>query len=63
MPTAQSSKPSSDEDKDREGDPELVSTEGTVDSGLYRHWAAHFEWLCSMAKGLGFEFEDLGKRR
>ncbi len=51
-----------EEEKDREGDPELVSTEGTVDGGSYRHRAAHFEWLCNMAKGVGFGFEDLGKR-
>jgi hypothetical protein len=28
--------------KDREGDPELVSTEGTVDGGIFRFRAAHF---------------------
>src|SRR6185312_4730460 len=30
--------------KEREGDPELVSTEGTVDGGTFRFRAAHFEW-------------------
>ena len=30
---------------DREGDPALVSTEGTVDGGTFRFQAAHFEWL------------------
>ncbi|RDJ93690.1 hypothetical protein B4Q13_20235, partial [Lacticaseibacillus rhamnosus] len=30
-----------DADKDREGDPELVSTEGTVDGGVYRFNARH----------------------
>jgi pyrroloquinoline quinone (PQQ) biosynthesis protein C len=50
-------------DKDREGDPELVSTEGTVDGGTFRFQAAHFEWLLKMGEGLGFTFDDLGKRR
>lgn len=53
----------SEDDKDREGDPELVSTEGTVDGGVFRFQAAHFEWLCKMAEGLGLRFEQLGKRR
>jgi hypothetical protein len=50
------------EDKDREGDPELVSTEGTVDGGTFRFRAAHFEWLVGVGQGLGLRFEDLGKR-
>ena len=53
----------SDNDKDREGDPDLVSTEGTVDGGIYRFQAAHFEWLLKMGEQLGFTFDDLGKRR
>jgi hypothetical protein len=53
----------SEEEKDREGDPELVSIEGTVDGGTFRFQAAHFEWLCNMAAGIGLRFEDLGKRR
>jgi len=52
----------SEEDKDREGDPELVSTEGTVDGGICRFQAAHFEWLCKVGEGLGLGFNDLGKR-
>jgi hypothetical protein len=52
----------SEEEKDREGDPELVSTEGTVDGGTFRFRAAHFEWLCGVGEGLGLEFNDLGKR-
>jgi hypothetical protein len=52
-----------DEAKDREGDPELVSTEGTVDGGIFRFRAAHFEWLLAMAESLGFGFPDLGKRK
>jgi hypothetical protein len=51
------------DEKDREGDPELVSTEGTVDGGIFRFRAAHFEWLCGVGEGLGLRFADLGKRR
>jgi hypothetical protein len=53
----------SDEAKDREGDPELVGTEGTVDGGLFRFRAAHFEWLLAVGQGLGLGFDDMGKRR
>lgn len=52
-----------DEKKDREGDPDLVSTEGTVDGGLFRFRAAHFEWLLAVGEALGLGFDDLGKRR
>jgi hypothetical protein len=48
---------------DREGDPELVSTEGTVDGGTFRFRAAHFEWLLAVAEGLGLTFDDIGQRR
>jgi len=51
------------DDKDREGDPDLVSIEGTVDGGTYRHRAAHFEWMCGVGEALGFGYDDLGKRR
>jgi hypothetical protein len=53
----------SDDDKDREGDPDLVSTEGTVDGGIFRFRAAHFEWLLKIGEQLGLGFNDLGKRR
>jgi hypothetical protein len=54
----------SEDDKDREGDPELVGTEGTVDGGIFRFRAAHFEWLLAVGAGVGFtDFNDLGKRR
>ncbi len=52
-----------DEARDREGDPDLVSTEGTVDGGLFRFRAAHFEWLLAVGEALGLGFDDLGKRR
>ena len=53
----------SEADKDREGDPDLVSIEGTVDGGLFRFRAAHFEWLLHIGEKLGLGFNDLGKRR
>jgi hypothetical protein len=49
--------------KDREGDPELVSTEGTVDGGIFRFRAAHFEWLLAVGEALSLGFDDMGKRR
>ncbi|MBW4622828.1 MAG: hypothetical protein KME17_26150 [Cyanosarcina radialis HA8281-LM2] len=52
-----------EEEKDRSGDPELVSTEGTVDGGICRFRAAHFEWLIGVAEGLGLHYEDIGKRQ
>ncbi|OUL36675.1 hypothetical protein BV372_06120 [Nostoc sp. T09] len=52
-----------EEEKDQEGDPELVSTEGTVDGGICRFRAAHFEWLLGVAEGLGLHYEELGKRK
>jgi hypothetical protein len=52
-----------EESKDREGDPELVGTEGTVDGGTFRFRAAHFEWLLAVGEALGLGFDDLGKRR
>jgi hypothetical protein len=53
----------SEEDKDREGDPELVSTEGTVDGGIFRFQAAHIEWLTRMSEGLGLSYAEIGKRK
>jgi hypothetical protein len=50
-------------DRDREGDPALVSTEGTVDGGTFRFQAAHFEWILHFGQPLGLTFDDLGKRR
>jgi hypothetical protein len=51
-----------EESKDREGDPDLVSTEGTVDGGTFRFRAAHFEWLLAVGEALGLGFDDMGKR-
>ena len=50
-------------DTDREGDPAIVSTEGSVDGGTFRFRAAHFEWLLNMGAVLGLGFGDMGKRR
>jgi len=49
-------------DAERHGDAELVSTEGTVDGGVFRFRAAHFEWLLRIAEKLGLAFEDMGRR-
>lgn len=49
-------------DKDNEGDPAYVNTEGTIDGGTFRFKAAHFEWLLDFAKPLGLKFSDMGKR-
>jgi len=43
-------------------DPELVSTEGSVEGGIFRFRAAHFEWLLMLADSLGLGFDDMGKR-
>jgi len=51
------------DDTDREGDPAIVSTEGSVDGGTFRFQAAHFEWLLKMGAILGLGFNDMGKRR
>lgn len=50
-------------DIDQEGDPALVSTEGTVDGGKFRFQAAHIEWLLHFGQPLGLTFADMGKRR
>src|SRR5438105_945005 len=62
-PTETPAQPAGADDIDRLGDPELVSTEGTVDGGTFRFTATHFEWLLGVAKPLGLEFSELGKRR
>jgi hypothetical protein len=47
---------------ERQGDADLVSTEGTVDGGVFRFRAAHFEWLLRIAEKLGLAFGDMGRR-
>jgi hypothetical protein len=55
--------PTAVENADREGDPGLVSTEGTVDGGKFRFQAAHIEWILHFAESIGLTFADIGKRR
>ncbi|OGQ14040.1 MAG: hypothetical protein A3B70_01900 [Deltaproteobacteria bacterium RIFCSPHIGHO2_02_FULL_40_11] len=50
-------------DKDMEGDPELVSTEGSIEGGVFHFRAAHFEWLLKICDLVGLKFQDVGKRR
>jgi hypothetical protein len=50
-------------DKENEGDPAIVNTEGTIDGGAFRFRAAHFEWLLDFAKPLNLGFSDIGKRK
>jgi len=57
------SAPAASANHDREGDPALVSTEGTVDGGTFRFQAAHFEWLLRFGQPIGLTFDDMGKRR
>ncbi|MGD9765463.1 MAG: hypothetical protein AB7V27_17335 [Candidatus Binatia bacterium] len=51
------------DDADLHGDPRLVTTEGTVEGGVFRFQAAHFEWLLRLAEALGLGFGDIGQRR
>lgn len=44
-------------------DPDIVSTEGSIEGGQFRFKAAHFEWLLKMAEKLDLGFNDVGKRR
>jgi hypothetical protein len=44
-------------------DPDIVSTEGTVDGGRFRFTAAHFEWLLRFGAPIGLGFDDMGRRR
>jgi pyrroloquinoline quinone (PQQ) biosynthesis protein C len=56
--------PTPSKDLDHEGgDPELVSTEGSVEGGMFRFRAAHFEWLLQIAERLGLGFDEVGKRK
>ena len=40
-----------------------MSSEGTVEGGVFRFRAAHFEWLLQIAERLSLGFNDVGKRR
>ncbi len=50
-------------DTEQDGDPDIVSIEGSVDGGTFRFRAAHFEWLLKMGEVLDLGFNDMGKRR
>lgn len=54
-----------EEDKEKSNgyDPKLVSTEGTVDGGICRFGAAHFEWLTKVARCFELDYADIGKRK
>lgn len=52
-----------EEEKEQFGDPELVSTSGSIDGGVFRFTAGHFEWLLNFASALGLAFNDIGKPR
>lgn len=56
-------KPSEVKDKDIEGDPDIVSIDGSVDGGKFRFRAAHFEWLLRIGDQLELGFNDMGKRK
>jgi len=47
---------------DQEVDPNLVSPEGSVDGGIFKFKAAHFEWLLRFSDALGLGFNEVGKR-
>lgn len=51
------------DNKDMEGDPDFVSLDGSVDGGVFRFRAAHFEWLLKMGEHLGLSFAEMGKRK
>lgn len=40
----------------------LVGLEGSVDGSAFRFKAAHFEWLVSLAKNIGVDFHQMGRR-
>ena len=61
--SSQKAKHSDIKNIDQEEDPELVSTEGTVEGGIYHFRAAHFEWILRISNKLNLGFNDLGKRK
>lgn len=50
-------------EKDIEGDPALVNTEGSIEGSTYKHKAAHYEWMLGVGEAIGLGYDDLGKRR
>lgn len=43
-------------------DPKYANTEGTVDGGVFRFKAGHYEWLLHLGEFFGLKFNDMGKR-
>lgn len=43
-------------------DPALLSTQGSVEGGIFRFRAAHFEWLLATAAAAGLRFDEMGRR-
>lgn len=41
--------------------PTVVSAQGTVDGGTFRHRTAHLEWLVELGAALDLQYEDLGR--
>src|SRR5262245_50912030 len=56
-------KPIAGERSSHAGDADRSGTEGSVQGGVFRFEAAHFEWLWRTAKALGLEFAEIGKPR
>jgi len=44
-------------------DPELATTQGSIEGGTFRFSAAHFEWLLRLAEKMDLHFSDIGKRQ
>ena len=44
-------------------DPDGAGTEGSIQGGIFHFEAAHFEWLCGIARALGLGFQEVGRRR
>ena len=42
---------------------DIVSTTGTIQGGIYKHEASHFEWLLNVGKELNLTYKDLGKEK
>lgn len=52
----------SDDDSKEEGiDPKYANTQGTVDGGVFRFKAGHYEWLLRIGEELGLSFDEMGK--
>jgi len=56
-------KPAQSKNTDMDGDPDVVSVDGSIDGGRFRFRAAHFEWLLRIGEQLGLGFNDMGKRK